>query len=180
MLKNENLKLVNDLKDACVSDVEKQKSWENEAISIKLAQKAEYYGKRVVPQRKGLRYNIASSSQSVPNNVPAMGLQASACEETQGTSIVHPDKKMQNLYNNLQNMKEKGIDFKKQKNFKPFKPAHSKYIDVPDRKICWHCGMSGHQHPLCPQPEHLWGNIPSIVKASVQNKPNIPLSAKIT
>ena len=33
-------------------------------------------------------------------------------------------------------MKGKGIDFKKKKKHKPFIPAHSKYIDVPDRKIC--------------------------------------------
>ena len=102
---------MNDLKVACVFDVEKKKAWKKEAISIKLAQETEYYAKRFVPQCKGLVYNIASSSQSVPNNIPFVGLQASSCEETQGTSAVRPDKKMQNIYNKLQNMKKKGIDF---------------------------------------------------------------------
>ena len=44
-------------------------------------------------------------------NVPIQ--QNYACKETEGTSAVHLDKKMQNLYNKLQNMKEKGIDFAK-------------------------------------------------------------------
>ena len=94
--------------------------------------------------------------------------------------MVHPDKKMQDLYSKLQNMKGKGIDFEKKKKYKHFILAHSKYIDVPDRKICWHCGMSGHLRSLCPQRVHLWGNIPSNVKASVQDKSNVPLSAKFT
>ena len=75
-------------------------------------------------------------------------------------------------------MKEKGIDFAKQKNKKSFIPAYSKYIDVPDRKICWHCGMSGHLRPLCPQRKHLWGNVPFNMKASVQDIPNVLLRAK--
>ena len=37
MLKTENLKLVNDLKAACVSNDEKKKAWEKEAISTKIA-----------------------------------------------------------------------------------------------------------------------------------------------
>ena len=75
-------------------------------------------------------------------------------------------------------MKGKGIDFSKQKTKTPFIPAYSKYIDVPDLKICWHCGMSGYLRPLCPQREHLWDNIPSNVKASVQDIPNVLLRAK--
>ena len=38
---------------------------------------------------------------------------------------------------------------------------------TPNHKICWYCGMSEHLRPLCPQREHLWGNVPSNVKASV-------------
>ena len=37
MLKIENLKLVNDFKVVCVSDDEKKKAWEKEAISTKIA-----------------------------------------------------------------------------------------------------------------------------------------------
>ena len=87
---------------------------------------------------------------------------------------------MQKLYVKLQNIKEKGINFVKQKNYKPFIPAYFKYADIPDHKVCWHCGKSGHLRPLCPQREHLWSNVPSNVKASVQDKPNTPLSTKST
>ena len=114
----------------------------------------------------------------MPSKVPIQ--QDHACKEIGETSAVHPDKKIQKLYVKLQNMKGKWIDFVKQKNNKPFIPAYSKYIDVPDRRVCWHCGMSGHLRPLCPQREHLWGNVPSNVKTSVQDIPNVPLRAKST
>ena len=101
MLKTENLKLVNDLKIECVFDNEKKKAWEKKAISTKIAQEVEHYAKRFVPQRRGLGYDNALSSQGVPNNVPMVVPQASACKETQGTSAVHPDKKMQDVYSKL-------------------------------------------------------------------------------
>ena len=79
----------------------------------------------------------------------------------------------------LQNSKSKGIDFEKKRKNKTFIPAFSKYIDVPDLKVCWYYGMSEHLRPLCSQREHLWDNVPSNVKASVHETiPNIPHSAK--
>ena len=69
MLKTKNLKLVNDLKVACVSDDEKKKAWEKEAISTKIAQETEHYAKRFVPQRKRLGYN-GSQSQEGLYNIP--------------------------------------------------------------------------------------------------------------
>ena len=105
MLKTKNLKLADDLKAACNSDVEKKKAWEKEFITKKIAQEASNYATRFVPQRKGLGYDNAFSSKSVPSNVPIQ--QDHACKEIGGTSAVHPDKKMQKLYVKLQNMKGK-------------------------------------------------------------------------
>ena len=70
MLKTENLKLANDLKAACVSDDEKKRAWEKDAIKVKIAQEAEHYAKRFVPQRKGLGYNNESQSQGGSYNIP--------------------------------------------------------------------------------------------------------------
>ena len=135
MLKTENLKLTNDLKAVFNSDIKKKKKvCEKEIIDKKIAQEASNYATRFVPQSKGLWYDNASSSKGVSYNVPIQ--QDHACKETEGTSDVHLDKNMQNLYNKLQNMKRKEIDFAKQKNKKPFIPAYSKYINVSDCKIC--------------------------------------------
>ena len=101
ILKTENLKLINDLKAAYVANDEKKKAWEKEAISINIAQEAEHYAKRFVPQRWGLGYDNAPSSQVVPTNVPTVVSQASIGKRTQGTSAVYPDKKMQDLYSKL-------------------------------------------------------------------------------
>ena len=79
MLKTENLKLVNDLKSACVSDVEKKRVWEQEAIKTRIALEAEQYAKSFVHQRRGLGYNHASKSQGVSNNVPIVAPQVSTC-----------------------------------------------------------------------------------------------------
>ena len=62
---------------------------------------------RFVPQRKWLGYDNISLSKDVSYNVPIQ--QDHVCKETEGTSVVHPDKKMQNLYNKLQNMKGQGL-----------------------------------------------------------------------
>ena len=48
MLKTENLKLTNDLKIVCISDDEKKRIWEQEAITTKIVFKAEHYAKRWV------------------------------------------------------------------------------------------------------------------------------------
>ena len=73
MFKTENLKLANDLKIACISDVEKKKTWEKEAIKAKVVLEAEHYKTRVVPQRRGLGYRLASTSPSVPPECPQCG-----------------------------------------------------------------------------------------------------------
>ena len=88
MLKTENLKLVNDLKAACISNDEKKKAWEKDAISTKIAKEAEHYAKRFMLQRMGQGYDNAPSSHGVPNNVPIVVPQATACKGTQGTSAV--------------------------------------------------------------------------------------------
>ena len=82
-------------------------------------------------------------------------------------SEAHPDKKIQDLYHKLKNIKGKGIDFEKKKKYKPFIPANFKYANVPNHKTCWHCGMSRHICPLCPQREYLWTKVSSNVKTSV-------------
>ena len=79
MLKTKNLKLVNDLKAACVSDVENKRVWKQEAIRTRIAIEAEQYAKRFVPQQSGLGYNHASKSQGVSNNVPIVAPQVSTC-----------------------------------------------------------------------------------------------------
>ena len=99
MLKTKNLKLANDLKAACNSDFEKKNVWEKEIIATKIAQEASNYATRFEPQLKGLGYDIASSSKGVSYNVPIQ--QDYACKETEETSAMHPDKKIQNLYNKL-------------------------------------------------------------------------------
>ena len=86
----------------------------------------------------------------MPNNVPIVAPQVSACKRPQGTSAIHLDKYMQDLYHKLKNMKGKEIDFEKKKKYKPFIPVNSKYANVLDHKTYWHCGMSRHIRPLCP------------------------------
>ena len=105
MLKIENLKLADDIKTACNSDIEKKKAWEKEFITKKIVQEASNYATRFVPQHKGLGYDNVSSSKSVPSNIAIQ--QDHTCKEIGGTSAVHPNKKMQKLYVKLQNMKGK-------------------------------------------------------------------------
>ena len=80
----------------------------------------------------------------------------------------------------FQNSKGKGIDFEKKKKKKTYIPTYSKYVYVPNLKVCWHCGMFVHLRPLCLQREHLWDKVPSNVKTSVlDNITNVPQSAKL-
>ena len=139
-----------------ITEKEKYDKWNKELVESRIALEKEHF-KKFVPAKKGLGYRgEASTSHDVQHsNVPPR------------TSVVHPDVKMQTLYRKLQGPLRKGIDFEKQKNFKPFCPGYSKYVDVPDHKICWHCGMSGHLRLLCPQREHLWGNVPSNMATTV-------------
>ena len=90
--------------------------------------------KRFVLAKKGLSYREeASTSHNVqPSNVPPK------------TSVVHPDVKMQTLYQKLKSPMRKGINYERKKNYKPFRPSYSKFVDIHNHKICWHCGLSGH------------------------------------
>ena len=111
MLKTENLKLVNDLKIACIFDVEKKKAWEKEAIKAKVLLDVDHYKMRFVPQKRGFGYGLATTSPSAPHNVPNVVPRVSTCNGPLGTS-------------KLQSSEGKGIDFVKQKKYKPFRSSY--------------------------------------------------------
>ena len=62
----------------------------------------------------------------------------------------------------------KAIDFQEIKNNKPTYPSRSKYAGLPEHKVCWSCGMSGHYKYECKKrwaqqahdryPEYQWKN----------------------
>ena len=83
------------------------------------------------------------------------------------TSAVHPDVKMQALYQKLQGPMRKYFDFVKNKFFKHFCPSYSKYFDDVEHRACWHCGNIGHLRPVCPKWMHMRGDVPSNVYPSV-------------
>ena len=60
--------------------------------------------------------------------------------ESHGNVSVFHDKKISQLYEKLHNSKGQGIDFQKRKKQKPFWLGHSKYANIPDHHVCWHCG----------------------------------------
>ena len=55
----------------------------------------------------------------------------------------------------------KGTNFVKQKNYKPFRPSYSKYVNMAEHQVCWHCGNIGHLRPMCPKRMHMRGDVPS-------------------
>ena len=117
--------------------------------------------KKFIPSKRGLGYvevpDVPSGSGS-HGNVP----------------IFH-DKKITRLYKNLHNSKGQGIDFQKRKKQKPFRPSHSKYANIPDHHVCWHCGNAGHYRHSCPKLGHTWRGVPSNVRVNVQ----VPSKEKI-
>ncbi len=42
------------------------------------------------------------------------------------------------------NQNDKAIDLQEVKNNRPNYPSKSKYAGLPEHKVCWSCGMSGH------------------------------------
>ena len=110
--------------------------------------------KKFIPSKWGLGFvefpNVHSGSGS-HQNVP-----------------VFYDKKITRLYENLHNSKGQGIDFQKRKKQKPFRPGHSKYANVKDHHVCWHCGNTGRYRHSCPKRGHTWRGVPSNVRVDVQ------------
>ena len=84
---------------------------------------------------------------------------------------VYHDKKIYKLYERLHNSKGQGIDFQKRKKYKPFRPGHSKYANIPNHYVCWLCGNAGHYRHSCPKSGHTWRGVPSNVKVTVQVPP---------
>ena len=81
------------------------------------------------------------------------------------------DKKVTQLYKKLHNFKGQGIDFQKRKKQKPFRLGHSKYGNIPDHHVCWHCGNAGHYRHSCPKLGHTWRGVPSNVRVNVHVPP---------
>ena len=91
--------------------------------------------------------------------------------ESHGNVPVFNDKKITQLIENLHNSKGQRVDFQRRKKQKPFRPSHSKYANIPDHHVCWHCGNAGHYRHSCPKREHTWRGVHSNVRVNVQVPP---------
>ena len=87
-----------------------------------------------------------------PQNVPNVVPQVSTYNGPLGTS-------------KLQSSEGKGIDFVKQKKYKPFRSGYSKYAE---HRVCWLYGNVGHLHTVCPKRMHVRGDVPFNVYPSMQ------------
>ena len=145
------------MKGLQITKKEKHDKWNKELIESRIALEKEHY-KRFVPAKEGLDYRKkASTSHDMQlSDVPL------------GTSVVHPDVKMQTLYRKLRSPMRKCTNFVKQNNYKPFRPGYSKYVNMAEHQVCWHCGNVEHLCPVCPKRMHMRGDVPSNGYPSVQ------------
>ena len=139
------------------SDAEKKESLKRELIAEKIAQEKEHF-KRFVPPKKGLGYVGESSNKGkqVAGSCSSKVPKSTHRKGSQGNSASYKDKKIIQLFRTLQNFIGQGIDFEKRKVYKPFRLGHSKYIDVIDHCVCWHCGFVEHFRHSCPKRRHVW------------------------
>ena len=117
--------------------------------------------KKFVPPKRGLGHVEISNIPSGP--------------ESHGNESIFHDNKITQIYEKLHNSKDQGIDFQKRKKQNPVRPSHSKYANIPDHHVCWHCGNAGHYRHSCSKRGHTWRGVPSNVRVNVQ----VPFKEKI-
>ena len=87
---------------------------------------------------------------------------------SEGTQAAYIDKKIVKLYDKLQSSIGHGIDFAKRKSQKPFRPSHSKYVNLPEYRVCWHYGFTGQFRHSCPEIGYTWRGDPSNIECNVK------------
>ena len=153
MLNKSIIVLNQKLNEISTSDEVKKDLWKRKLMAEKISVEKELI-KRFVPPKWGLGY------VEIPN-VPSS-------PESHGNVPIFHDKKISQLYEKLHNSKDQGIDFQKRKKQKFFRPGHSKYANILDHHVCWHCGNAGHYRHSCLKHGHTWHGVPSNVRVNVQ------------
>ena len=86
------------------------------------------------PQRRGLWYVKTISEKSVQLSVSNHRNPKNTCSE--GTQAAYIDQKIVKLYEKLQSSTGHGINFAKRKGQQPFKPGHSRYVNLLEHRVC--------------------------------------------